>query len=280
MEYLSRNLKTLKHEKAFHYHPMCSRLDLTHLSFAYDLLLFARGDVASVTLLHDRFNIFLAVSGLKANLAKSFIYYGGVSLEVKHDIQQKLGCSQGSLPFRYLGIPLDTKNLSVMQWQPLVDKIMARISSWTSKKLSYAGKIQLVQHVIFGIQAYWVQIFIIPAKVVKAIDAYCRSYVWSRENIITKKALVDQVFATIGAPKQASWMVRKILGARGNLDVISNRQIHQRNVIKQVYLQMLEKLAKVSWKGLMYQNQAQPKAIFSIWLQVQGRLLIADRLKN
>ncbi|XP_019254861.1 PREDICTED: uncharacterized protein LOC109233438 [Nicotiana attenuata] len=129
MKYLSRNLKTLKQEKGFHYHPMCSRLYLTHLSFADDLLLFVRGDAASVALLHNSFNIFSAAT-------------------------------------------------------------VARISSWTAKKLSYAGRIQLVQHVIFGIQAYWAQIFIIPAKVVKAIDAYFRSYVWSGENIITKKSLV------------------------------------------------------------------------------------------
>ncbi|XP_075092309.1 uncharacterized protein LOC142172559 [Nicotiana tabacum] len=103
MEYLSRNLKTLKQEKAYHFHPLCERLDLTHLSFADDLLIFARGDATS----------------------------------------------------------------------PLIDKIVARISSWTVKKLSYAGRIQLVQHVIFGIQSYWAQIFIMPAKVVKTIETYC-----------------------------------------------------------------------------------------------------------
>nr|XP_009592142.1 uncharacterized protein LOC104089033 [Nicotiana tomentosiformis] len=187
MEKLSRNLKTLKQKKAFHYHPMCSRLDLTRLSFADNLLLFVRGDAASIALLHDRFNSFSAASSLKANLAKSSIYCRGVSLEMKHDIHQKLGYSQGSLFFRYLGIPLDTKKLFVMQWQPLIDKIVARISSWKTKKLSYAGRIQFVQHVNFGIQAYWAQIFIILAKIVKAIDAYCKSYVWSGENIITKK---------------------------------------------------------------------------------------------
>ncbi|XP_070039779.1 uncharacterized protein [Nicotiana tomentosiformis] len=114
MEYLSKNLKTLKHEKAFHYHFMCSRLDLTHLSFADDLLLFTRGDATSLALLHDIFNLFSAASSLKANLAKSSIYYGGVSLEVKHDIQQTLGYGQGTLTFKYLGIALDTKKLFIL----------------------------------------------------------------------------------------------------------------------------------------------------------------------
>nr|XP_009605605.1 uncharacterized protein LOC104100140 [Nicotiana tomentosiformis] len=154
MEYLGRKLKALKHEKTFDYHPMCSRLDLTHLSFADDLLLFTRGDTTYVVLLHQKFNTFSEASGLKANLAKSSIYYRGVSNELKHEIQQALAYSQGVLPFKYLGISLDTKKQSILQWQPLIDKIVSRISSWTTKKLSYAGRIQLIQTVIFSIQVY------------------------------------------------------------------------------------------------------------------------------
>ncbi|XP_016505979.2 uncharacterized protein LOC107823783 [Nicotiana tabacum] len=135
MEYLGRKLKALKHEKTFDYHPMCSRLDLTHLSFVDDLLLFTRGYTTYVVLFHQKFNTFSEASRIKENLAKSSIYYGGVSNELKHEIQQALA-----------------------------------ISSWTAKKLSYAGRIQLVQTVIFNIQAYWAQIFIIPAKVIKAIE--------------------------------------------------------------------------------------------------------------
>lgn len=67
----------------------------------------------------------------------------------------------------------------------------SKISSWTSKKLSYEGGTQLVQTAIFGMQAYWAQLFIIPAKVTKIVDAYCRSYICSGGNVITKKALVS-----------------------------------------------------------------------------------------
>ena len=40
MEYLSRVLKGLKEEKTFKYHPKCSKLDITYLCLADDLLLF------------------------------------------------------------------------------------------------------------------------------------------------------------------------------------------------------------------------------------------------
>ncbi|XP_019226299.1 PREDICTED: uncharacterized protein LOC109207768 [Nicotiana attenuata] len=39
-------------------------------------------------------------------------------------------------------------------------------------------------------------------------------------------------------------------------------------------------MPKVAWKGLMYQNQARPKATFILWLLMHGRLQTADRLKK
>ncbi|XP_060211885.1 uncharacterized protein LOC132639460 [Lycium barbarum] len=129
-------------------------------------------------------------SGLQPNLSKSSIYFGGVKQTDRDQILSQLGYGLGELPFKYLGIPLSTKRLSILQWQPLITKITSRIASWTAKKLSYAGRTQHVQSVIFGIQAYWAQLFPIPAHVLKVIDAYCRSYIWSGTNIITKKTLV------------------------------------------------------------------------------------------
>lgn len=178
MEYLSRGLTCLKQVKEFKYHPRCSKLGITHLSFADDLLLFSSGDMASVTALHKCFTTFSEASGLQPNLIKSSIYFGGVAQIERDTILLQLGYGHGQLPFKYLGIPLSTKKLSILQWQPLIQKIINRITSWTSKKLSYAGRVQLVQSLIFGIQAYWAQLFPIPTYVLKVIDGLCRSYVW------------------------------------------------------------------------------------------------------
>ena len=43
LEYLSRSLKNLKENREFNYHPMCRDLNITHLVFADDLMLFSRG---------------------------------------------------------------------------------------------------------------------------------------------------------------------------------------------------------------------------------------------
>ena len=77
-----------------------------------------------------------------------------------------------------------------MQWHPLIDRILARITPWTARKLSYAGRAQLVQTVLFGVQSYWAQLFIFPAKIIKLIESLCRSYLWSGTRHVTKKALI------------------------------------------------------------------------------------------
>nr|XP_010314937.1 uncharacterized protein LOC104645276 [Solanum lycopersicum] len=169
VEYLSRLLKGLKDDKQFKYHPRCSKLDITYLCFADDLLLYARGDLESIKAIQLCFSQFSQASGLRANLNKSSIYCGGVQIEVKQQIVQQLGYNMEELPFKYLGEPLSTKKMLVLQWYPLIEKIMDRINSWTARKLSYAGRTQLVQTVLFGVQSYWAQLFIFPAKIIKLI---------------------------------------------------------------------------------------------------------------
>ncbi|XP_075088275.1 uncharacterized protein LOC142170295 [Nicotiana tabacum] len=110
MEYLSRSLNKLNEVKGFKFHPRCSKLGITHLSYADDLLLFARGFLNFISHRHDCFNHFSQVYGLQANLKKSSVYFGGVQQSTRLEIIQKLGYTTGELPFKYLGIPLTTTN--------------------------------------------------------------------------------------------------------------------------------------------------------------------------
>ncbi|XP_060190913.1 uncharacterized protein LOC132620252 [Lycium barbarum] len=48
--------------------------------------------------------------------------------------------------------------------------------------------------------------------------------------------------------------------------------------IRQVYLQLLEPTLRVPWKCLMFKTDARSKAVVTMWLHLQGRLLTNDRL--
>ncbi|KAH0685683.1 hypothetical protein KY290_017200 [Solanum tuberosum] len=178
MDYLTRLLRSLRNKNAFKFHPRCQKQQIIQLSFADNLLLFSRGDRPSTTLLFECFQQFSKTSGLIANQSKSCVYFGGVPEPIQQQILQHTGFTKGALPFKYLGVPLSSKKLSISQCQTLIDKMVGRINTWTVKFLSYAGRLQLVQSVLTSIQAFWSQIFLIPKKLLQTIETLCKRFLW------------------------------------------------------------------------------------------------------
>lgn len=82
------------------------------------------------------------------------------------------------LPVRYLGVPLIARKLSALGCKALLERITARINSWASKKLSFAGRFQLLSSVMFSIQVYWSSMFILPKKIIKTIEHKFNSFLW------------------------------------------------------------------------------------------------------
>lgn len=190
MDYLTRILMSLHANSEFHYHPRCKKQRIIQLSFADDLLLFCRGDLKSVKCLYNCFMMFSKASGLVANVEKSNVYFGGVKQHVQEQILQELQFGKGELPFRYLGVPLSTKRMSIVQCKPLIDKMLGRITSWTTRFLSYAGRAQLVKSVLFAIQIFWAQLFALPKKIIQAVESICRRFLWTGNAEASKKSLI------------------------------------------------------------------------------------------
>lgn len=177
MEYLSRILMVIGTYKDFRYHPRCRKMQLNHMSFADDLMMFCRGDLVSTQLLCKGLNSFAATSGLCANLSKSSIYLAGIPKEHKLMIAQEVNLPLGSLPFRCLGIPVTSRRISAVDCDSLIDKMTARICSWYARSLSYATRVQLISSVLISIRSYWC-IYIIPKAVLRKVNSICRSYLW------------------------------------------------------------------------------------------------------
>lgn len=89
------------------------------------------------------------------NLDKSCAYIAGVSEDVKKEILECLNMGEGQFPFRYLRIPLHSKKLNSLECNLLVDKIVSKFKHWSSRFLSYDGKIELIRSVIGGITSFW-----------------------------------------------------------------------------------------------------------------------------
>ncbi|XP_062115116.1 uncharacterized protein LOC133829344 [Humulus lupulus] len=149
MEYFTRSLIQATQDKVFKFHPRCKKLRLASLCFADDLVLFCKGNNSSVQVIQDCFKAFSAVSGLIANLEKSKIYFGELSVTETSEILKEIQIAEGDFPLKYLGVPL-------------------RPTKWQ------AGDCD----VLLGIRAFWMSIFMLPKKIIAEIDHLCRKFLW------------------------------------------------------------------------------------------------------
>lgn len=170
MDYLHRVLQKLKHKPNFSFHSKCEKMVIINLNFADHLFLFSRGDSQSVEMVMQAFEEFSKSTGLKVNPTKCKVFFGNVGSDEKRSIQGFTNFSEGALPFRYLGIPQTSRKLSVIHYMSLVEKILVRINQWSLRLLSFAGRIQLINSVLFALTNYWLQCQPLPKKVIKKIN--------------------------------------------------------------------------------------------------------------
>ncbi|KAJ9535362.1 hypothetical protein OSB04_un001524 [Centaurea solstitialis] len=172
----------------FRYHPRCEKLGLTHLCFADDLLMFCYGNAQSVMVLKDALLEFSASSGLKPSMGKSTSFLGNVVGVNREEIMGILPFKLGTLPVRYLGVPLISTKLFHNDCLSLIDKVRKRIKDWKNKWLSFAGRLQLINSVLSSISVYWSSMFLLPASVIKEIEKMLRNFLWSNGEAIRGKA--------------------------------------------------------------------------------------------
>ena len=178
MEAFSLSLSKAVLHPRFELHPRCKQIKLSHLCFADDLFLFAKANVESVQITLDELTEFEAFSGMQVNKQKSVVFLVGIKDSVKDIILGMTGFSLGSLPMKYLGVPLISSKLSHSDCQPLLEKIMARLQSWTCNCLSFARRLQLISSVLYNIQTFWCTMFIIPKFTCYKIEQMFRGFLW------------------------------------------------------------------------------------------------------
>ncbi|KAF3570532.1 hypothetical protein F2Q69_00061486 [Brassica cretica] len=88
-------------------------------------------------------------------MQKTSFYASGLTPSETDLIQASTGMALGSLPFRYLGVPLNSRKLSLTNCEPLIHQIKTWFSSWSVKSLSFSGRLLLIKTVIAGVTTFW-----------------------------------------------------------------------------------------------------------------------------
>lgn len=190
MNILSKLLDKATGQRKIGYHPKCKNQKLTHLCFADDIMVFSDGKFRSIEGILSIFYSFGRMSGMKISVEKSMLFVGGISDVVRCEIQDRFPSMIGNFPMRYLGLPLLTKRMSKLDYAPLIESIRSRITSWTSRFLSFAGRVQLITSVLASIMNFWSSAFRLPKACIKEIDSLCSAFLWSGPELNCRKAKV------------------------------------------------------------------------------------------
>ncbi|GLT86821.1 hypothetical protein SLE2022_049350 [Rubroshorea leprosula] len=133
---------------------------------------------------------FELVSGLKINYGKSSFI--GINVDNLWDrgMASLMNCKLGSVPCKYLGIPLGVDPRRISTWKPLIDTFKRKLSSWKGRLLSFGGRITLINFVLSSLPVFIMYFYLHPKSVISELDKIRRRFLWGGTGECRKVAWV------------------------------------------------------------------------------------------
>lgn len=91
--------------------------------------------------------LFEHLSGLKINFHKSDVCCFGEAGNDLEKYKEIFTCNTGSLPLKYLGIPVHAARLRNSDWNKAEHKIESKLGTRQGKFLDYGGKLILIRSI-------------------------------------------------------------------------------------------------------------------------------------
>ncbi|XP_022873622.1 uncharacterized protein LOC111392499 [Olea europaea var. sylvestris] len=154
---------------------MVDQLQVSHLLFADDTLIFCDTDVRQFRNLRRVLLCFKAVSELKINLGISEAIKVGEADNVE-ELAAILGCRVAELPMTYLGLPLGARFKSKHIWNSIIEKVERRLAGWKRMYLSKGGHLTLIKSTLSNLATYFLSLFPIPVVVAKRLERIQRDF--------------------------------------------------------------------------------------------------------
>lgn len=156
----------------------CLDQGISHLQFADDTLIIGENSEKNVCVIKAILQLFELVSGLKVNFHKSLLLGVHVEHQWLVDASYFLNCKLGKLPFVYLGLPVGADPRRLATWQPVVDKVRRRLTSWNSKFISLGGRVVLLKSILTALPTYFLSIFKAPKGVIHTVESLFKQFLW------------------------------------------------------------------------------------------------------
>ena len=125
---------------------------------------------------------FEAASGLRINLEKSELILVG-RVENIDDLAWEFGCSLGSLPTTYLGMPLGAPFKLVTVWDGVEELFRRRLAMWKRQYLSKGGRATLIRSTLSNLPIYLMSLLCLPSLVRRRLEKIQRDSLWGGGNL-------------------------------------------------------------------------------------------------
>eukprot|EP00253_Pinus_taeda_P007598 PITA_07598 len=165
-------------------------LAFTHQQFVDDTIVYGHPSVQEARHLKSLLADFSEASGASINQSKSQIFFFHTPSIIQSATLRILRFSLAKLPSTYLGAPLIASNLKHSSWKSLLDKLEARLSSWTHRSLNMASRLALIKAILQAMPLYLFSILAAPKWVLKELKAIQRAFLWGSSGLHRKWALV------------------------------------------------------------------------------------------
>ncbi|XP_068466211.1 uncharacterized protein [Phaseolus vulgaris] len=158
------------------------------------------GLVSNVVTLKAILRGFEVASGLKINFHKSRI--AGINVHRNNILYylRTLNCAEMTVPFKYLGLEVGGNLRSKKFWEPVIDKLESRLSTWRGRFLSMAGRICVIKSMLTAVPLYYLSMFKAPVSVCKNIKRIQRRFLWGWGK--EKKSISWVSWENVCKPKQ------------------------------------------------------------------------------
>jgi hypothetical protein len=211
---------------------------VSHLQYADDTIILIQNTQLGITNLKFLLICFELLSGMKINFHKSEVLVLGAPQAEQARVANLLNCTQGTLPFKYLGFPLCDRRVTMAEMEPLVNAVALKMEPWQGRFMSSAARLTLINACLSNLPIYSMGLFLLSDGTHEGFDRHRCRFFWEGQGNKMKYHMV--AWEDICKPK-----------AQGGLGVMNTKLMNLALMTKWIWRMLTEDDSKLLWLQLL-----------------------------